>query len=132
MSGDRFGPADALLPYYITDTPAIGAMSARPVAVGDRGACSVADGVPGLVVGLQAETNAHGHIQRWHAIIRYPNHRTVIQDAYKLYWVEPTRELTVYLPEELYQRLAQGTLPSASYEDQVWEAVREAARQEDS
>lgn len=95
----RLDPGDAPLPtYFNTD--------GRPVAIGDRGACTVDGGVPGLVFGLYAHTDhPSGLITRWEARIRWPSHTTEVVNAAQLFWVPPEISITLSFTEEWFERL---------------------------
>lgn len=83
----------------------------RPVMLGDRGACTVADGQPGVVTNLWLDSEDGGQPR---GRIRWPNgtHENVWLD--ELHWVDPTTTVDVELTDDLYQRLCKHAVSQLS------------------
>ncbi len=75
----------------------------REVRLGDRGACTVADGVPGVITHMWA--NDEGDPPGARGTIRWPNDTTENVYLDELHWVEPERLVELYLTDEWVERL---------------------------
>lgn len=95
----------------------------RTVAAGDRGACTVRNGEPGIVTSLRLVEGG----SRWDVSIQWPNLTTVDVSAHELYWVEPTTRVELYLTDEWLERLRTDTGVNAQMKMALWARVREAA-----
>lgn len=84
----------------------------RPVMLGDRGACTVANGQPGVLVSVWFDQQDPDRRRR--GTIRWPNQ--TIENVYldELHWVDPATTVDVELTDDLYQRLCKHAVSQLS------------------